>query len=354
MRPISRPADVPAPDLRAAFSLVELLVVISIIALLISILLPSLKRARDQAKAVKCGALQHGFGNAFSTYYTEYQNWIPGRNTSGMATWVAGYAGQPEPLSHSDIPVQTYDWMTPILRSETQLPANRAKRFRLLLEHYACPAVNFRAILWIDRSSGEKQPIDHDLFLEEVDSGGAFLGGSYLMPIHFQMWGQNEQRIIGMYPKAPVPYNSQRNPGPPRPWEVEVLAYRSRLEKVGSPSEKIAVSDGTRYLNRRLVLDFDHDDTPRIFGAFTTAGGWWRGSTAFGEGRYNPSQGKNIPFTFRHHDGIRALFFDGHAESLSRKHARKIDYWYPKGGVVTKSREGLTAFDTYPDGYVIR
>lgn len=52
----------------SAFTLIELLVVISIISLLISILLPSLSRARDQAKGVHCLARLKEFGNAIATY----------------------------------------------------------------------------------------------------------------------------------------------------------------------------------------------------------------------------------------------------------------------------------------------
>ncbi len=61
-----------------AFTLVELLVVVSIIALLISILLPSLTKAREQARTVKCMANQHSQGLAILTYASEYQGVLPG------------------------------------------------------------------------------------------------------------------------------------------------------------------------------------------------------------------------------------------------------------------------------------
>jgi len=56
---------------RRAFTLVELLVVIGIIALLISILLPTLNRARESANAVKCGANLQQFGQAINIYAAE-------------------------------------------------------------------------------------------------------------------------------------------------------------------------------------------------------------------------------------------------------------------------------------------
>ena len=57
------------------FTLVELLVVISIIGLLMSILLPSLSRARGQARAVVCTNNLRQLGFAFACYADDYDGY---------------------------------------------------------------------------------------------------------------------------------------------------------------------------------------------------------------------------------------------------------------------------------------
>jgi len=60
------------------FTLIELLVVVAIIALLISILLPSLARARESARAVMCLSNLKQIGLATVMYTTEYKGQLPG------------------------------------------------------------------------------------------------------------------------------------------------------------------------------------------------------------------------------------------------------------------------------------
>ena len=62
---------------RGGFTLIELLVVVAIIALLVSILLPSLNKAREQAKAAVCGSTLRSFGQASAVYETDYESFVP-------------------------------------------------------------------------------------------------------------------------------------------------------------------------------------------------------------------------------------------------------------------------------------
>lgn len=62
---------------KSAFTLVELLVVIGIIALLISILLPSLNKAKRQAVQIQCAANLHNIGLSLFSYAVNNRNQLP-------------------------------------------------------------------------------------------------------------------------------------------------------------------------------------------------------------------------------------------------------------------------------------
>ena len=72
---------------RAAFTLVELLVVIGIIALLISILLPALGKARKQALNTNCMSNLRTIGQAIQIYAAENKGKVPAHPGGGSWLW---------------------------------------------------------------------------------------------------------------------------------------------------------------------------------------------------------------------------------------------------------------------------
>jgi prepilin-type processing-associated H-X9-DG protein/prepilin-type N-terminal cleavage/methylation domain-containing protein len=83
---------------RASFTLIELLIVIAVIAILVSLLMPGLKAARDKARAIECGGRLKAIGLANSMYRNDYSDYYPvkgcGFFDSGLLpSWAENFAG---------------------------------------------------------------------------------------------------------------------------------------------------------------------------------------------------------------------------------------------------------------------
>src|SRR4051794_3125372 len=105
---------------RKAFTLVELLVVIGIIAVLISILLPALSKARKAANTIKCSANIRSILQGMQLYAAQNRDAIPGSawTTAQFLYSDLTLAKQNLSFGPNNCPniVQVLDWASPIAR----------------------------------------------------------------------------------------------------------------------------------------------------------------------------------------------------------------------------------------------
>lgn len=92
---------------KRGFTLVELLVVIGIIAVLISMLLPALSKAREQAKQAQCLSQLKQIGTACQMFANEHQQFLPLAGT--LYGIPSGYA-MPTPQALGDISQKHYTY----------------------------------------------------------------------------------------------------------------------------------------------------------------------------------------------------------------------------------------------------
>lgn len=300
---------------RGAFTLVELLVVISIIALLISILLPSLKSAREQAKTVKCMAQQKGIATAAASYESEENDWIPGSpSTTGSIFYTNVNAAVDA--------VQNWDFMGPLAAVQMGMPfsGDRPTRFRQVTEGvFQCPANRLIALPF-------RPPAGQNFGPQRVVSYNTFR--------NFMLYPDDATTPIGNTGR----YSNAAGQGGQIGGTTKLAKhYKPQVSLVGTPAEKVFISDSSRFIDSAGDLTYDSDALVCCGGAFSDGGPTLqsqpRGSADFL--RAFKIDDPERKWTYRHPrgktPGIAAAFFDTHVEYMTVERSRTPSFWWPKG-----------------------
>lgn len=325
------------------FTLVELLVVIGIIALLISILLPALNKAREQANSARCASNMRTAMQALHLYTTQYRGWLPGPTTSG-AVWKSGGAAiGANDTSLDTTPLQNMDWVSPTYGLTFKWPENDYQRLRTILNvDLKCPtnSIAFNSIY-----AGNGLPY----------TSGDLTYASYSAVIQFHAFPSKDSSYTtppvsnGLPPIVGDMYAP--NNGGLRP----PTGYAPMLTKVGPAASKVFLIEGARYvplINEGSFnaagggdVSFNAIRYQRQGGNFMIGGPY----QPWGDTPYQLYEGNSLAYTtkklspvarnlaWRHAGKMNLAFFDGHVELRAPADSIQVDLYVPRGTTIIDS-----------------
>jgi len=355
-----------------AFTLVELLVVISIIALLIGMLLPALGSARSAAHVVVCGTNLKSIGTAWLSFAADNNDYIPSPGTIGQDLMTDPDGNSEYGLDIGGSATQAFDWAGALAFDymEINRPEKRDERFAILngasdtgrssgaAGVFACPANhNVSQVYTGGSSGGDPEGIPGTKFQTQQAMSYAaareFMWwgqGGTTAPVSLPRWAQRSSVYSEIWSGVPGTMTAQGNWGQWMPGKSTIntaSSYRPRLERIGtSLSTKYMVADGARYMSPMTrALDHDVAHTSGFGGAFADIGAWAsdpitsHSSKAWPIGQFETGQ-DFTPVSFRHlgsnntQPRANVVRYDGSVQTVDGSAAgefRRPDNWYPSG-----------------------